>query len=226
MGGRSTSPVSGSTIAAYGFSWAPVPVISSPYVHVAAAGDVGDGDLLLRRPLASTSPSTISRSEGSISSSLPAISRICSRTRSAAFLDRLAGDEGRARRERPGAHRRRVGVRVVVRDPVVRDADRLGDDLRLDRLRPVADVGRPGEDVDAPVGLDLDPGLRRVAVLVHPRRVLDRRDPAAVWMAISGPPGCRAGRRGAREQVALRASRVICRARGCRSSCPCRPRAP
>ena len=29
-GGRSTLPVSGSTIVAYGFSWAPVPVISSP----------------------------------------------------------------------------------------------------------------------------------------------------------------------------------------------------
>ena len=95
------------------------------------------------------------------------------------LLDRLAGDEGRARRERARADGRRVGVRVVVGDPLVGDAERLGDDLALDRLRPVADVGRAREDVDTPVGLDLDPRLRRVAVLVHPRRVLDRRDPSA-----------------------------------------------
>ncbi len=88
-GGRSTSPVSGSTIDAYGLSWAPVPVISSPYVHVAAAATSGTAIFFCGAPLASTSPSTISRSEGSISSSLPAMSRIRSLTRSAAFSTAL-----------------------------------------------------------------------------------------------------------------------------------------
>ena len=100
--------------------------------------------------------------------------------RESGLLRGLARDERGARRERPRADGRRVGVRVVVGDPLVRHADRLGDDLRLDRLRPVADVGCPGEDVDSPVRLDLDPGLRRIAVLVHPGRVLDRREPAAL----------------------------------------------
>ena len=86
---------------------------------------------------------------------------------------RVPGDERRARGEGSRAHGGRVGIRVVEGDPVERDADRLGDDLRLDRLRAVSDVGRPREDVHAPVGLDLDPGLRGIAVLVHPGRVLD-----------------------------------------------------
>ena len=73
-GGRSTLPVSGSTIAAYGFSCAPVPVISSPCVHVAAAATSGTLIFFCGAPFAMTSPSTISRSPGSISSSLPAIS--------------------------------------------------------------------------------------------------------------------------------------------------------
>ena len=109
------------------------------------------------------------------------------------LLDRLAGDERRPRGERAGADRRRVGVGVVVGDPLVRDADRLGDDLGLDRLRAVADVRGAGEHVDATVRLDLDPCLRRVAVLVHPRGVLDRREAAAgldchQWA--SGFPSC------------------------------------
>ena len=54
----------------------------------------------------------------------------------------------------------------------------------LAELSGVAHQRPPGaqagdEHVDAPVRLDLDPRLRRVAVLVHPGRVLDRRDPAA-----------------------------------------------
>ena len=95
------------------------------------------------------------------------------------LLDRPSRDERRARRERARADGRRVGVRVVVGDPVERHADRLGDDLRLDRLRAVPDVGGTGEHVDAPVRLDLDPRLRRVAVLVHSRGVLDCRESAA-----------------------------------------------
>ena len=95
------------------------------------------------------------------------------------LLGSLARHERRPRGERAGADGRRVGIRVVVRDPLVGHADRLGHDLGLDRLRSVADVRRAGEDVDAAVRLHLDPRLRRVAVLVHPRRVLDRREAAA-----------------------------------------------
>ena len=95
------------------------------------------------------------------------------------LLDGLAGNERCARGERAGADGRRVGVRIVVGDPLVGHADRLRHDLRLDRLRAVADVGRSREHVDAAVRLDLDPRLRRVAVLVHPRRVLDCREAAA-----------------------------------------------
>ena len=35
-------------------------------------------------------------------------------------------------------------------------------------------------EIDAAIRLDLDPGLRRVAVLVHPGWVLDRGDPASL----------------------------------------------
>src|SRR6188472_505959 len=143
-------------------------------------GDVGNGDLLLRRALGQhlavhdleVGGVDLELLARDVEDPLPdSLGRL---------LDRLARDERRTRRERPGADGRRVGVRVVVRDPVVRDADRLRDDLRLDRLRPVGDVGRAREDVDATVGLHLDPRLRRVAVLVHASRVLDRRDPAAL----------------------------------------------
>ncbi len=84
-GGRSTRPVSGSTIVAYGFSCAPVPVISSPWPQVAAAATSGTPIFFCGAPFATTSPSMISRSAGSISSSLPAISRIFSRTFAAAL---------------------------------------------------------------------------------------------------------------------------------------------
>ena len=56
-GGRSTLPVSGSTIAAYGLSWAPVPVISSPCPQVAAAATSGTEIFFCGAPLATTSPS-------------------------------------------------------------------------------------------------------------------------------------------------------------------------
>ncbi len=121
----------------------------------------------------------------------------------------------------PGADRRRVRVRVVVRDPLVRDAERLGDDLALDRLRAVADVGGAGEDVDAAVRLDLDPRLRRVAVLVHAGRVLDRRDPAARVLGHSDPP-FRPGRRGARGAGRPSASRAS--SSGSRRAARARPR--
>src|SRR5439155_6641838 len=143
-------------------------------------GHVRDGDLLLRRALRDDLAVDDLEIVGidlellarDLENSLSHLER--------GLLRGLARDERRARRERSGADGRRVGVRVVVGDPVVGDADRLGHDLRLDRLRAVADVGGAGEDVDAPVGLDLDPRLRRVAVLIHPRRVLDRRDAAAL----------------------------------------------
>ncbi len=66
-----------------------MPVISSPYVHVAAAATSGTPIFFCGAPFAITSPSTISRSEGSISSSLPAISRIFCRAFSAAFSTAL-----------------------------------------------------------------------------------------------------------------------------------------
>ncbi len=142
-------------------------------------GDVGHADLLLRRALRdhlAVDDLEVGRIDlellaGDLEDLLPHAL--------GGLLRRLARDERRARGERAGADRRRVGVRVVVRDPLVRHADRLGDDLRLDRLRAVADVRGAGEHVDPAVGLDLDPGLRRVAVLVHPRGVLDRREAAA-----------------------------------------------
>src|SRR5205814_5831205 len=90
----------------------------------------------------------------------------------------VAADERPARGERPRADGGRVRVRVVHRDPVVRDAERVGHDLRVYRLRALADVDGAGEDVDAAVRLQLDPGLRRVAVLVHAGRILDRREAA------------------------------------------------
>ena len=100
----------------------------------------------------------------------------------------VAADERAARGERPGADRGGVGVGVVHRDPVVRDAEGVGDDLRVDGLRALADVDRAGEDVDATVRLELDPGLARVAVLVHARRVLDRREPATAMLGHQAPP--------------------------------------
>jgi hypothetical protein len=66
-----------------------VPVISSPWPQVAAAATSGTEIFFCGAPFATTSPSTISRSAGSISSSLPAISRIFSRTFSAAFSTAL-----------------------------------------------------------------------------------------------------------------------------------------
>ena len=100
----------------------------------------------------------------------------------------VSGHERGPRRERAGAHRRRVGVGVVVGDPVVGDADSLGHDLRLDGLGPVADVGRAREHVHPAVGLDLDPGLRRVAVLVHAGGVLDGGDSLAAVQSHQWPP--------------------------------------
>ena len=93
---------------------------------------------------------------------------------------RIAADECAAGREAARAHRRRVGVRVVHRDPVVRDAEGVGGDLGVDGTRALPVVDRSGEDVDAAVGLELDPGLARIAVLVHAGRIFDRRDPTAL----------------------------------------------
>src|SRR5207253_8963392 len=87
--------------------------------------------------------------------------------------DGVAADERPARGEGAGADSGGVRVGVVHRDPVVRDAERVGNDLRVHRLRALADVDGAGEDVYAAVGLQLDPGLRRVAVLVHAGRILD-----------------------------------------------------
>ncbi len=101
-----------------------------------------------------------------------------SSTRSRRLLGRVAdgvaADERAARGERARADGRRVGVRVVHRHPVVGHAERVGDDLGVHRPGALADVDRAGEDVDAPVRLELDPGLARVAVLVHAGGVLDR----------------------------------------------------
>ena len=88
-GGLSTLPVSGSTIAAYGFRWAPVPVISSPCVQVAAAATSGTPIFFCGAPLAITSPSTTSRSSGAISSSLAAISSSFCLALNAAFSTAL-----------------------------------------------------------------------------------------------------------------------------------------
>src|SRR5439155_12321460 len=101
----------------------------------------------------------------------------------------VAADEGAARGEGAGADRGRVRVRVVHRHPVVGHAEGVRDDLRVHRPRPLADVDGPGEDVDAAVRLQLDPGLARVAVLVHAGRVLDRRDPATLVLGhYASPP--------------------------------------
>src|SRR6185295_9167845 len=102
--------------------------------------------------------------------------------------DRIAADERPARGEAPGAHGGRVGVRVVVGDPVEGDAERVGDDLRVHRPRSLADVDGAGEDVDAAVRLELDPRLARVAVLVHAGGVIDRRDPSALVLRHYRPP--------------------------------------
>ena len=67
-GSTSTAPVSGSS-AAYGFSAAPVPVISSPYYHVAAAATSETEMLRSGAPFTNTLPSTTSRSATSASSS-------------------------------------------------------------------------------------------------------------------------------------------------------------
>ena len=82
-------PVSGSMIAAYGFSWAPVPVSSSPYVQVAAAATSGTLIFFCGAPLAITSPSMISRSSGAISSSFDAMSSSFTLTSAAAFSTAL-----------------------------------------------------------------------------------------------------------------------------------------
>ena len=119
------------------------------------SGDVRGGDLLLRccwrsprrrppRGRRGRSPALCRRS--------PAASRVAfsAALRTALPATNVAQDAGV-----PVQSGGRVGVRVVVRDPVVGDAERLGDDLRLDRLRAVADVRRAGEDVDAPIRLIL-----------------------------------------------------------------------
>ena len=69
----SHSPVSGSGTE-YGFIHAPEPVIMSPTTQVAPPATSGIGIFLSGTPLATTSPSTTSRSEGSISMSWPATS--------------------------------------------------------------------------------------------------------------------------------------------------------
>ena len=102
--------------------------------------------------------------------------------------DGVAADERAARREAPGAHGGRVGVRVVVGDPLEGDAERVRDDLCVHGPRSLADVDRAGEDVDAAVGLELDPGLTWVAVLVHAGGVLDRCDPPALVLRHYRPP--------------------------------------
>ena len=113
--------------------------------------------------------------------------------------------------------RRRVGVRVVVRDPVVRDADRLGDDLRLDRLRAVADVGRPANTSTRPSGLTLIHACDGSPFWFMPVGYSIAAIPRPVCFAISEPPGFRAGRRDA--PAAAR------RSRGRASSSGSRPRA-
>ena len=82
-------PVSGSMIAAYGFSCAPVPVSSSPCVQVAAAATSGTPIFFCGEPFAITSPSTISRSSGEISSSFAAIASSFTFTSAAAFSTAL-----------------------------------------------------------------------------------------------------------------------------------------
>ena len=62
-----------------------MPVISSPWLNVAAPATSATDSFVCGAPFAITSPSTISRSSGSISSSLPAISSSFCFTWSAAF---------------------------------------------------------------------------------------------------------------------------------------------
>ncbi len=95
---------------------------------------------------------------------------------------RQAADEGAARGERAGAERRGVGVRDVHVDRFVGHAERVGHDLRVHRLRSLPEVDRAGEHVYAPVGLDLHPGLRRIAPLVHAGGILDRGEPASTML--------------------------------------------
>ena len=95
---------------------------------------------------------------------------------------REPADEGAARGEGAGAERRGVGVRDVHVDRLVGHAERVGHDLRVHGLGALAEVDGAGEDVDAPVGLDLDPGLRRVAALVHAGGVLDRGEAASTML--------------------------------------------
>ena len=85
----STLPVSGSTIAAYGFRCAPVPVISSPCTQVAAAATSGTPIFFCGEPFAITSPSMTSRSSGAISSSFDGDLEQLLRAQRAAFSTAL-----------------------------------------------------------------------------------------------------------------------------------------
>ena len=85
-------------MAAYGFSCAPVPVISSPYVHVAAPA-FRDGDLLLQGALRDHLAVDDLEVGGVDLQLLAAISSsFCAFDR---LANGVAGDEGRARREGP-----------------------------------------------------------------------------------------------------------------------------
>jgi hypothetical protein len=66
-----------------------VPVISSPWVHVAAAATSGTPIFFCGAPFAITSPSTTSRSSGAISSSFAAISSSFARAFAAALRTAL-----------------------------------------------------------------------------------------------------------------------------------------
>ena len=177
------------------------------------AGDVGDADLLLRGALGSDD--AVRDLE---------ICRVDLELLRCDVEDSLAhpfggepygvaADERAAGCERAGADGGRVGVRVVHRHPVVGHAQGVGDDLRVDGLRALPDVDRACEDVDASVRLELDPGLARVAVLVHARRVLDRREPATAMLChqASSPSSRCCATRCSGSRSPVRGSRVIAR---------------
>ena len=160
----------------------PVPVISSPKPQVARRGDLADRHLLVGRALhvdhavldVEVGGVDLHRLTGDLEHLLLGLL--------GGLEHREPADEGAARGERARAERRGVGVRDVHVDRLVGHAERVGHDLRVHGLGALAEVDGAGEDVDAPVGLDLDPGLRRVAALVHAGGVLDRGEAASTML--------------------------------------------
>ena len=89
-----------------------------------------------------------------------------------------------------GAHAMRAGVGVggVDHDVVVGHAERLGGDLRADRLDALAEIDGGQRDDEAAGGRGVDQRLARVAAEIHAGRIVDGGDAAPLQPGHLTPP--------------------------------------